>query len=615
MPINEGLSWGVPLRIESSVFVPAGDPRELGVVLDWVRIAPTTLSTPLPPAIFLLAGAIFAGMLTLALRTAGLGLTPSLLIPVLASAALALGTAQRPIEILPFLPRLAALPIVAMLGLLLIQAIIPLKRSIDRPATLAGEHLPLLFGIAWWMLPVFQGVQILDGASIGVGDETFIMGGITTAFVAGAVAIGYNRSRNLAASERATFIARYALIGMALGATVHLCYATWYAFTRSGKDFWILFKGARDWARGGSLYDMTAVLTNHVGAVFKVPPFYGMLFTPFVFMDGLQILFFHRVLNVLIAIATVIIWLRMWKVRPLWWGVAGMIILLNNRPLADTIAYGQIDLLLLFLLTLALWAMRAERDGLAGALIALGALFKIYPVIILAFFVLKGRWNGLIGFAVGMLVYNGIAIAVMGWEMHRMYLFDVVPQIGGTTSWVENQTISAFLARLVDVPFDAHIFENRSLSLLGTALSGLVSLFACWLVLRPAEDKSSTFALQYAQFPLLMVFAVPAAWMHYETLLVLVFGALILHLREREVGLPRAVALGLAFALIGYGNQWSFNGTTVMGILTVLGVSYKFYGMLLLGAVLVDCLLEVRAPIALPSLPRRLDLVLRGGQR
>jgi hypothetical protein len=203
----------------------------------------------------------------------------------------------------------------------------------------------------------------------------------------------------------------------------------------------------------------------------------------------------------------------------------------------------------------------------------------------------------------------------MGWEMHRIYLFDVVPQIGGTTSWVENQTISAFLARLVDVPFDAHIFENRALSLLGTALSGLVSLFACWLVLRPAEGKSSTFALQYAQFPLLMVFAVPAAWMHYETLLVLVFGALILHLREREVGLPRAVALGLAFALIGYGNQWSFNGTTVMGILTVLGVSYKFYGMLLLGAVLVDCLLEVRAPIALPSLPRRLDLALRGGQR
>jgi hypothetical protein len=120
------------------------------------------------------------------------------------------------------------------------------------------------------------------------------------------------------------------------------------------------------------------------------------------------------------------------------------------------------------------------------------------------------------------------------------------------------------------------------------------------------------FALQYAQFLLLMVLAVPAAWMHYETLLVLVFAALALHLREREVPIARAAALALGFALVSYGNQWSFNGTTVMGILTVLGVSYKFYGMLLVGAVLVEYMLEERAPMLLPALPR---LVPRAGQR
>jgi hypothetical protein len=66
------------------------------------------------------------------------------------------------------------------------------------------------------------------------------------------------------------------------------------------------------------------------------------------------------------------------------------------------------------------------------------------------------------------------------------------------------------------------------------------------------------------------------------------------------VALPRAAALALGFALIGYGNQFSFYTGTVMGILTIAGVSYKFYGMLLLGGVLAATLLEERAPLELP---------------
>jgi hypothetical protein len=100
-----------------------------------------------------------------------------------------------------------------------------------------------------------------------------------------------------------------------------------------------------------------------------------------------------------------------------------------------------------------------------------------------------------------------------------------------------------------------------------------------------------------------MVLAVPAAWMHYETLLVLVFAVALMHLRERDVTAPQAAALALGFALVSYGNQWSFNGTTVMGILTVLGISYKFYGMLLLGAVMLVCILEEPAKAVFPVLP------------
>jgi hypothetical protein len=80
--------------------------------------------------------------------------------------------------------------------------------------------------------------------------------------------------------------------------------------------------------------------------------------------------------------------------------------------------------------------------------------------------------------------------------------------------------------------------------------------------------------------------------MHYETLLFLPFAALLLHWRDREVSLARAAALALSFGLIGYGNQWSYYDGTVMGVLTIAGMSYKLYGMLLLGGIIATMLWE-----------------------
>lgn len=83
-----------------------------------------------------------------------------------------------------------------------------------------------------------------------------------------------------------------------------------------------------------------------------------------------------------------------------------------------------------------------------------------------------------------------------------------------------------------------------------------------------------------------MVLTVPAAWMHYEALLIVPFASLLLHLHDRQVTLSYAALLALSFGLIAFGNQWSYYDGTVMGILTILGISYKLYGMLILGALL-----------------------------
>jgi hypothetical protein len=622
VPLPGGIrfDWATRIRLQSDTITLPNDPRLLGVVVDQVALTPLD-SLPLPSFWLLSWGILLGGLVYAFARSIGLSRVLAWAMAAIMAALLAIGVALRPIETLPFIQRVALLPGVGCLGIWLARWLAPpVATNDERPTTKAGAlighvasssvlrpssfvrgaDLPIYLAALWWMGPLWQWVETADGAMN-------VTPAPTTSWIGGALALGIFvlagwyalHGRMLPPEQRASTLQRAALALFLAAALAHLVYMIWFAFQRQGPDFWILFKGARDWARGGSFYDLVAIIDNHFGHVFKVPPFYGMLFLPFVFQDGEQILIFHRILNLILLGTTALIWFRMWGLRVLSATAAGVVILLNFRPITDTIAFGQIDLALLLALTLALWALRSERAGLdvlAGALVALGTLFKVYPLLLLAFFVIKRRWWALAGFGLGMLVLNGISMAVIGWEMHRVYLFEVLPRIGGTTSWVENQTISGFLARFVLPPTDTTIFHNRPLELLGLALGGAAGLLICLLALRPARSNSTTFALQYGAFGLAMVLTVPAAWMHYETLLFLPFVALLLHARDRQIGLSRAALLAISFALAGYGNQWSYYDGTVLGLLTVLGVSYKFYGMLLLGGVLAATLLEGWAP-------------------
>lgn len=580
IPDTGWLTWGSHVALDMDPITLAADPRPLGVVLDRVQVEPLQ-AVPLPSAWLALCAAAFGALVYALGRLLGLREIVALAGVALASGLLAWGVAVRPLELLPFVQRLVMLLALAVAG----TGALAWHQRRNGGQGIDGALLPLVLAAVWWFGPLYQLLMTLDGAvNVTPNPMTLWVGaGLLLALgIIGAL------SARLSMEQRRTAL----LAVFALGALAHLATMIQFAFTRSGPDFWILFKGAREWARGGSLYDLDAVMTNHFGHVFKVPPFYGMLFLPWVFQDGMQILFFHRVLNVLLLALTALAWYRMWGLRLLAPAGLGFLVILNFRPLADTIAFGQIDLALLCILTLALWALRNERDMLAGVLVALGTLFKIYPLLLLALFVVKRQWRALGGFALGMLLFNGAAVAVMGWDMHRIYLTQVFPNIGGTTAWVENQTVSGVLSRLVATPTEAAILENRLISLLGLGISGLLGLISCVLVSAPVPRRSTAYALHYGLFLLLMVLVVPAAWMHYETLLVVPFGALLLHAQGQKWGIGRVALLAASFALIAYGNQWSYYDGTVMGVLTLAGVSYKFYGMVLLGGVLVVTLVR-----------------------
>jgi hypothetical protein len=98
-----------------------------------------------------------------------------------------------------------------------------------------------------------------------------------------------------------------------------------------------------------------------------------------------------------------------------------------NFALRVNFLYGQYYVLLLFLLTLSCWLYIRQRQLLAGVVIGLAAGLKIFPIVYLLYFLRKKDLRAFIGGAIGALGTALVSIMTFGWELHRTYLFQVLP--------------------------------------------------------------------------------------------------------------------------------------------------------------------------------------------
>jgi hypothetical protein len=96
-------------------------------------------------------------------------------------------------------------------------------------------------------------------------------------------------------------------------------------------------------------------------------------------------------------------------------------------PLHRNLLYGQFYLLLLLIIVGACWAYLREYYVLAGALVAIAAAAKIFPVLFFIFFLQRRAWRALVSGAVTGMAALGVSVAVFGWNLHRTYLHEILP--------------------------------------------------------------------------------------------------------------------------------------------------------------------------------------------
>lgn len=181
-----------------------------------------------------------------------------------------------------------------------------------------------------------------------------------------------------------------------------------------------------------------------------------------------------------------------------------VIVLLLSFPLYRNLLYGQFYILLLLLLSAACWSYLRGRGGLAGALVAVAAACKVFPLLFFIFFLQRRDWRAL---AFG--TFTGLAtittsIAVFGVSANRTWLQEILPWVmrgEGLGTYATSASISGVLhcVLLPESQWNPHPWHTSALlyAILSAVVPALL-LAPAILLIRKDDGSRSRIVLEWS---------------------------------------------------------------------------------------------------------------------
>jgi alpha-1,2-mannosyltransferase len=314
------------------------------------------------------------------------------------------------------------------------------------------------------------------------------------------------------------------------------------------------------------LYDVVALDENPFGEVFKLPPSAAVYLVPVSFGTVQQARLAWRLLLVAAVMAAYAILARTFGVRLLctaW--LAGLAIWSVFGPLQIAVGEGQWDPIFLLLIVLTTAGAAQSRPLLAALPVAVAATIKPYPLVLAGYFVARRWWRPLLVTLAATVLLLVASAAIVGRDETQVFLTRVLPASGVTTAYADNQALGGVIARLVTndhKPVPLHDAGTVDLAIRAVALVALA--VTVWLVARSHDGDSMTRGLQLGLFVPLSILIVPAAWTHYQTILLVPLSLLALdRLRRDPRNVPGWVALAVTALLLALPNPSMLYGAEV----------------------------------------------------
>ncbi|HEU4424394.1 MAG TPA: glycosyltransferase 87 family protein [Pilimelia sp.] len=362
------------------------------------------------------------------------------------------------------------------------------------------------------------------------------------------------------------------------------------AFTSARHGFFDLrvYHGAVNyWVHdGGEIYDFLAPNSRYG---FTYPPFAAFAMLPMAYV-GL-----HAAIVVSVAAAVVttglVLW---WLVDPIarregwtrWFAFAVALCLVAAfEPLRETVNFGQVNTLLLFLVAADLLWLVARGSRYAGVGVGLATAVKLTPGIFIVYLIVTGRWRAA-AVASGTATAATLAAAALAPDASREFWTHAIWDTDrvGSLSYVSNQSLRGVVARLDP----EHPSTVAWLVLVAAVL-------VVWVWRSRAAVRAGYEAAGLALTGVVGCLVSPVTWVHHlvwllPALVLLVDGGLAAPAGSRRRRALLFVA-GSAYALLISRLVWVWQEGTA-GVLGMIGSSaYVWASIALLVAV------PVRSPV------------------
>ena len=105
------------------------------------------------------------------------------------------------------------------------------------------------------------------------------------------------------------------------------------------------------------------------------------------------------------------------------------LVLALSFPLYRNLLYGQFYVLLLLMIVSACWCWLRGWQVAAGVLVAVAAGCKVFPALLLVWFLRRRQWRALAAGLIAVAACVGISVAVFGVAANRTWLEEILPWV------------------------------------------------------------------------------------------------------------------------------------------------------------------------------------------